>query len=187
LPNTTNTGQRCHRKNCRICDRINYSRSVKSYATNHYIGTIKSDNANCESKNLVYLLNCHTCGMQYVGETKQSLRCRMNNHMYNINNKKYANYLYSHFNDNSHGHCMFTIDILDNVNCTETIQRLNIECFWIKMLLTAYPLGLNDHIKNFGCISSNKQYNINKDKHYNAFKIVHLGIRKHKNRNKCGV
>jgi hypothetical protein len=36
------------------------------------------------------------------------------------------------------------------------------------MLLTAYPLGLNDHIKHFGCIS-NKDYDINKDTHYNGF------------------
>ena len=34
----------------------------------------------CQSRNVVYLITCKQCDVQYVGETSQILRSRMNNH-----------------------------------------------------------------------------------------------------------
>ena len=31
-------------------------------------------------KNVIYLISCRKCGVQYVGETSQALRNRFNNH-----------------------------------------------------------------------------------------------------------
>ena len=35
---------------------------------------------NCGTKNVIYLISCRKCAVQYVGETSQTLRCRFNNH-----------------------------------------------------------------------------------------------------------
>ena len=39
----------------------------------------------CKTKNLVYLIQCSNCGLQYVGETKNPLHIRMNGHRSDIN------------------------------------------------------------------------------------------------------
>ena len=51
----------------------------------------------CSSKNVIYLITCRKCGVQYVGKTSRTQRCRMNNHRNRL--KQLANfYLYNHFN-----------------------------------------------------------------------------------------
>jgi hypothetical protein len=37
-------------------------------------------NVNCKTPNVVYLLDCHVCGSQYVGESAQPFNKRMNGH-----------------------------------------------------------------------------------------------------------
>ena len=37
-------------------------------------------NVNCKTPNVVYLLDCHVCGSQYVGESVQPFNKRMNGH-----------------------------------------------------------------------------------------------------------
>ena len=39
-----------------------------------------STSMNCVSENIVYLITCKRCGVQYVGETSQKLRNRLKNH-----------------------------------------------------------------------------------------------------------
>ena len=43
---------------------------------------------NCNSKNIVYLISCGTCGKQYVGQTLTTLRQRFNNHKSVITGKE---------------------------------------------------------------------------------------------------
>ena len=55
----------------------------------------------CSSKNVIYLITCRKCGIQYVGKTRQTLRSRMNNHCNRL--KQLGNfYLYNHFNSDGH-------------------------------------------------------------------------------------
>ena len=42
---------------------------------------------NCGTVNIIYLVTCRKCGIQYVGETGQSLRKRLNNHRNRLKNK----------------------------------------------------------------------------------------------------
>ena len=43
-----------------------------SYTVNHRL--------DCNSRNVVYLINCKVCGLQYVGSTTTKFRLRFNNH-----------------------------------------------------------------------------------------------------------
>jgi hypothetical protein len=42
-------------------------------------------NANCKTENIIYLLECAICGLQYIGETKQQLCKRLNGHRSDAN------------------------------------------------------------------------------------------------------
>jgi len=101
----------------------------------------------CSSSNIIYLITCNRCKLQYVGETLQTLKKRMNGHRSGIKSKV-DNILYNHFQ----GPCS-----LDNISVqpieafrgdgrkeTITKERKFKENYWIKELRTTYPYGLND-------------------------------------------
>jgi hypothetical protein len=44
-------------------------------------------NVNCKTANVVYLLDCHVCGSQYVGESVQPFNKRMNGHRIDLTKK----------------------------------------------------------------------------------------------------
>ena len=51
----------------------------------------------CNSNNVIYLMTCKTCGVQYVGETVQCFRIRMNGHRTSFKtNKRCLLYRHSH-------------------------------------------------------------------------------------------
>ena len=56
----------------------------------------------CKSKNLVYLISCRRCEVQYVGETEQALRLRMNEHRSDIQTKKIEKPVAAHFCQEDH-------------------------------------------------------------------------------------
>lgn len=53
----------------------------------------------CRSKDVVYVITCERCGLQYVGETKQTLQTRMNKHRSEINkpDNNTQKYIHLHF------------------------------------------------------------------------------------------
>ena len=64
---------------------------------------------NCGTKNVIYLISCRKCAVQYVGETSQTLRCRFNNHRSGLK-QLCGLYLYHHFS--SDGHTLDDISIM---------------------------------------------------------------------------
>ena len=54
--------------------------------------------ANCNTKQVVYMIQCKKCGQQYVGQTGQSLKERFKKHLQKIKHNKEANTLHKHFN-----------------------------------------------------------------------------------------
>ena len=112
---------------------------------------------NCNSKNVIYLIECNCCGIQYIGETKLSLRARANQHLRDIVNCN-STPVGSHFNDRgSLGNrtlcdiddfCIFPIiqcPTLDTIEKT-TNNRKEIENFLINKLKTYMPYGLNKRV-----------------------------------------
>ena len=69
-------------KTCRYCPKLNLSGKIRSH-------TYERDfpckvNANCRSENLIYLITCATCGIQYVGQTKNRILTRFQGHYQDI-------------------------------------------------------------------------------------------------------
>jgi hypothetical protein len=46
------------------------------------------DPLDCSTKNVIYGIECTLCGLLYVGETRQTLRSRMNQHRYDARDPK---------------------------------------------------------------------------------------------------
>ena len=106
----------------------------------------------------MYLITCKQCDVQYVGETSQMLRSRMNNHRTSTKGFKPL-YLYNHFNSDNHSFDDALIMPIEQI--TETPNSISLrllrEAFWYKELCSFYPYGLNDNIKGVGNISKPKK------------------------------
>ena len=66
-------------------------KEIKSSSKNKLVcktRTIKS-NMTCDAKNLIYMIRCNRCNLQYIGETKRRLKDRFNEHRRTIDNPKH--------------------------------------------------------------------------------------------------
>ena len=149
---------KCNRKNCLTCPIFKPETMFRSSVTGKTYKVIGSGDWSCSTSNVVYLVTCQCCGLQYVGETSQALRKRMNNHRANIKSLK-PQFLYKHFTSDGHKlEDMFvqpieSIVVSPNEQASTYSKRLEREEFWIRELKTVYPYGLNDNIRGVGNIS----------------------------------
>ena len=104
----------------------------------------------CSSSNIIYLISCSRCGIQYVGETEQTLRDRMNGHRYTVR-KRHMILVAEHFA--GHEGCNMThfrVQPIEQILVTDKSkmksERIKRENFWIKELRTLTPYGLNDRL-----------------------------------------
>ena len=153
----------CH-KRCLTCAILKNDNKFCSTMTNVWYLIVNHDpdviHLNCASTNLIYLLTCNKCFVQYTGETAQKRTShRMSDHIRsteecNANNDQGCRYLKAHF---TQGPCKgetFSLNIIEKLKgngrndenelSTEiTEERRSREQWWIKELKTAYPYGLN--------------------------------------------
>jgi len=113
---------------------------------------------NCQSTNVIYVIQCNFCNMMYVGETGMTLNRRFSSHRSDIKLSK-PTPIGSHFNGVCRPeHAMITpielieenkrdlssTNILDRLEKKEDIlERLQREQFWMTKLDTIIPKGLN--------------------------------------------
>ena len=69
---------KCMKPRCQVCDMLETRKKIQITGTS---STIQPENSNCDSWNIVYLLMCDKCDSgNYIGETSNRLRSRLNNH-----------------------------------------------------------------------------------------------------------
>ena len=132
---------------CVYCPRIN----TTGIYTHHITGKIYRTMVNvcCQSTNLVYLLECPTCGILYVGQTKNTLLTRTYQHKYAIRKNDPLSTVARHFNahniENIPSPLMHVLEFIKlPPNTNEAWQlRLKREKVWIFRLNTLIPAGLN--------------------------------------------
>ena len=87
----------CGSKRCLTCQHIRSGTTVKSSSTGRTFNIRAT--ANCKSSNVIYLIQCTLCNMQYIGETPNPLHIRLNGHRCDIRHgyvdKPVADYLNS--------------------------------------------------------------------------------------------
>lgn len=133
---------KCRRNRCSHCLNIveNDSFTSSQFNTNYNLNF----NTNCSTSDVIYLITCKKCSIQYVGQTSQQVSKRMNSHRFDINNfydPLFSTHVATHFN--TEDHCLedfsfMPIDIVHN-----NMNRLLKETYWIHKLGTEIPNGLN--------------------------------------------
>jgi len=110
---------------------------------------IKAGSLNCDSKNVVYLVNCKTCGIQYVGSATTPFRLRFNN--YKCCYRKFSAGIsavaqasfHAHFFQEGHkGMQDWEFVLIDQACNLPAVRRK--EAFWQYTLGTFRPNGLNE-------------------------------------------
>ena len=115
---------------------------------------------NCHSANVIYLITCNKCGLQYVGETVQRLNERFTMHRQGIKSPEKhgtCRILSGHFNKGTCKGSGYTVQILEKLDGdgrtdrraldpTKTALRKGRELHWMLKLRTVFPYGLNDRI-----------------------------------------
>jgi len=96
-----------------------------------------------QSKNCVYLITCKHCGLQYVGETGNTISVRFTQHKYNILRRKNTlTPLVTHFL--LHGWQSVQAAVLESNAGWSVAQRRRCERLWIARFGTVFPGGLNE-------------------------------------------
>ena len=142
---TTAVGECCPCGNarCKTCKQIQSTSTFTSKTTQKQY-KIFCD-VNCKTSNVIYILECPICGLQYVGESLQPFHKRVNGHRSDIKKKPFLP-VNQHMVSVGHSSCDFDkmkITIIDHNNNWNDKQRGHRETFWIKELKTLYPKGIN--------------------------------------------
>lgn len=74
--------QPCQKPRCQICPQMTTTVTASS-TTSNFTLNIKG-NFTCDTENVIYLLECTECRLQYIGQTRKSFRLRFNNHKSHI-------------------------------------------------------------------------------------------------------
>ena len=133
---------------CRYCPKLNLCGKVRSRTYNRDFPS--KINVNCQSENLIYLITCKTCEVQYVGQTKNRILTRFQGHFQDIKTNNDTT-VAQHFNkcSNSNGQLSdFSISVLSFIHqqshtATSQLTRDLDEKRWMHRLGTILPQGLN--------------------------------------------
>ena len=150
-------------KSCHLCFNLSTKDKFVSSSTHRiYDAVIPNQESflDCKCSNVIYLLTCRKCKLQYVGETAQMLRERIGKHASSIKhpeNENTCRILAEHF---SQGFCRgatFSVNIIEklpgngrdlnnHMDPTVTNLRRKKEKEWMLTLRTVYPYGLNSRV-----------------------------------------
>ena len=126
---------------CRHCPKINRTGFIKSSSTSREYKIPRR--VTCNSKNLIYCIECKLCRAQYVGQTKNKFLIRINQHLSDIRIQKDTP-ISRHFNRKcklaSSGYILHVLQLIDSDNSD---KRDKFENQWIARLCTLTPHGLN--------------------------------------------
>jgi hypothetical protein len=144
-------------KNCKNCPKpanqafIKCNVTKQTYKLPPLRGPNPTKSVTCQTKNLIYALECKVCHKQYVGETKRTFKERIAEHLGDIKNQRLNKPLGKHFNLPGHKFGSITTCILELIKddpalAETTSKRRAREYYWIMRLRTPEPFGLNSMI-----------------------------------------
>ena len=94
--------------------------------------------ASCKPSNVIYLITCRRCGLQYVGETGQHAHLRENGHQYHITHRKTdESTMAEHFNSGTHTESDMVVMAIDLVRSCDGCLRKIRESRWIRTFGTS--------------------------------------------------
>ena len=181
----------CKDKRCMTCPKFVQSDTFKSHVTNQKYKVINhtEESLSCHSQNIIYLLTCLCCGIQYVGETIWPFHKRNNQHRTEPN---------EHFEYHCNTSCKssFSYQIIEKLpgngyNLDGSIDkemskiRKDKEDEWIKKMRVIFPYGLCEKARGKDNDCSVIHDAVGKS--YKGFPIPRKGIRPTRSRENRNV
>ena len=150
---------KCGRRFCECCLWIKETSYILKHERNEYDNIYRQSliaiegGINCQSQNVIYVIECKKCEMQYVGETRCNLKTRLQRHLSDIRTRKDTS-VAIHFNYdcvsdlNVADLIIYPIEIIPDQGSSYKNEKklLMRESFWIKELNSLEPFGLNRKI-----------------------------------------
>ena len=127
-------------RECAICPWIQEGKIAKS-SNNMYRKEITS-HLTCQSSNVVYVITCTKCNLQYVGETDRTLKDRFSEHKGYVRTKKVNQSTGAHFNLPGHSVDDMKIMAIEKIFSRGPQYRKEMEKEFIANFNT-YHRGLN--------------------------------------------
>jgi len=84
---------------------------------------------NCDNTGVIYKIECNDCEKIYIGETRQKLKNRINQHAYDISKKNGNTAIAEHANDKKHSINLENVTIIDfehNNNKRKILESIHI-------------------------------------------------------------
>jgi predicted GIY-YIG superfamily endonuclease len=132
----------CGDKRCKTCQHMIETKTFTSTVTKEKLN-IHGPNKTCKTENVIYLITCKICGLQYVGETEK-LHKRINLHRSDWMTKKlYRSPVAEHFSSPGHTFSDIILIAIANNHSWSSETRKEKESYWIRRLRTLKPSGLN--------------------------------------------
>ncbi|XP_039261676.2 uncharacterized protein LOC120337843 [Styela clava] len=131
---------KCGRKSCSTCQ---YSEERKIATNKQKTAEIRiRQKVTCNSENVIYLISCKKCGMQYIGETGRHLKYRITEHIRSIKTQNKDLVVGAHFSQP--GHSLKDLSVIGIEKLFhDHIYRKNKESHYIHLFGTHEPQGMN--------------------------------------------
>ena len=145
----------CNKTRCDLCKNLLVNSQTFFSAHTGKIYFVRQK-LSCNSANVIYLVHCKKCNLQYVGSTTTEFKVRFRNHKSSIKTNKKTCEVAIHFNRTPHVLSDFTFQCIDQIrnSASEDTEKLLItkEAYWSAQLFSLAPFGLNKrqefHSKN---------------------------------------
>ena len=139
-PHKIDKGSSPCRKPCITCPFMQKTDNITSWKTKKQF-QIK-DQYYCQTKNVIYVIYCKRCGIQYVGQSGNTFNKRFRGHLADIRQGNNVKPVSRHFTSTNH-----TRDDVNAIIVAQTTDNLNVrlrtEESWIDTLNIKHPSGLN--------------------------------------------
>ena len=134
----------CHIEKCNICNSI-YKGTISNKHSKTETKTLH--NVDCDTTNVIYLLECSICKTRYIGETKRAFKHRLKEHLADIKYNR-ERPVSTHINKHAKQKGIIIPSIIEIINLNPNLQsttelRRKWELYWIYKLKTLIPFGLN--------------------------------------------
>ena len=129
----------------KMCTACPYIKGGKQIQMDKHTTWKINKNLNCETQNIIYLIECLKCKERYIGETKRSLKDRLADHRGYVQNQKLDIVTGAHFNQPGHSLSHLSITIIEKQKYKQSdIYRKERERYFINKFNTHYK-GMNTH------------------------------------------
>ena len=136
---------KCNHPRCLTCSFLQEGQTNYTFFNTNESRKI-SDYISCNSKNLIYLIQCKKCHSQYIGETKRKLNERFGEHRRSIlNHHQLLNPTPVSLHFNQPGHSINDVQLipLELIRSKRDSVRKAREAHLINKAKTLHPLGIN--------------------------------------------